>query len=805
VLKQCFVHRTARVLATALIAVLLVPVTNDARARDVFWAGGVGGFWDDNNNWLPLIFPGGFHLQPFDNDDVTIPAGGLPTIQFLEGINTLDVEAGAGITNNSVLSVHNGAVNDGVITFGPDGQLIIDAGALAGGGEIVLADSTGTNAMFQGAPFGGTPCCVTHAAAHTIRGEGTVTGKLINDGLIRAEETSGDASALLTINGTMTNNGVIRSSATGAVLLESVALTMGATGQLIADGQSMLLSTATIIGGSIDAINGAKFIRSPTVGGTTVFSGVTINGNLDVLVNNAGVLGAGAGITNNGTMTIDNMGVANGELSMASGATLDGTGQVILNRANDNTHLSGSFTQGAGHAIRGVGRIHAAIVNNGSILAEPKNGGSLLRVVGNAITNNNLLQANSGATLRLEQQVVVTQGAAGRIRAADGGRVELRDQATVIGGKLQTAGTGLIVDISSSILTNVTNEGAFHVQAGSTTRVNASLINNGTITVNPTGVAAGTALDFSSDTVLSGTGTIVLNQTGNSARIASLSSNQTITQAAGHTIRGGGVIANGYFGAGTFINNGRLEGNSAAEPLRIITKLSGSGVLKNVQLGGDAFSMSHTLGEAGTTAIVPVEGSYNIVGFVDRVLMDVAGTTPGTGHDQLNSTGPIMLTSTTTRLEVSLAGGFLPLPGQSFTLLTTTDALTGSFATVVLPTLAPGLAWTQTQTATSFAIGVTGSLAADFDEDGDVDGDDLTRWEAGYGTGMLHTEGNADGDGDVDGADFLAWQQSLGWGVNATAASARVPEPGGALLAIVSLVAGSGLSKNRRRGMTESE
>lgn len=706
-------------------------------------------------------------------------------VNFVEAIASLNVAMGAGIDNGGALTVHGSVTNEGQIVGLTNGQFGIEVGSLSGGGEVVLADSIGTNAVLAGANTGQT-VPVTHAATHTIRGEGSVIGKWINNGLIRAEETSGDSMATLAFSGTMTNNGVIRSSATGTVYLTSVALTMGATGQFIADTQSIQLGVATITGGSIDAINGAKFVRRSDAGGTTVFSGVTINGDFDVLVTNAGIAGTGTGITNNGTLTLDNLGVGNGQLHMDIGSTLDGTGQLVLNRQNDSVHVSGSFTHGASHTIRGAGRIHANIVNNGSILAEPKTGGGLLRVVGNAITNNNLMQANSGATMRLEG-ATITQGAAGRIRAADGGRVELQGFATVNGGKLQTAGTGLIVDANASILNNVTNEGAFHVQAGSTTRVNTALTNNGTITVNPTGAVSLTALDFSSDTALSGTGTIVFNQTGNNARITSAQSNQTITQAAGHTIRGGGMIRNGYFGNGVFINNGRLEGNSAAEPLWIQTRLSGSGTLKNVRLGGDAFSVSHILGEVGTTAIVYVEGSYNIVGFVDSMLFDLAGTTPGTGYDQLNSTGPITLTSTTTRLEVSLANGFKPLPGDSFTLLTTTDSLTGSFGTVVLPILPLGLSWTQSQTSNSFSIGVTGSLAADFDLDGDVDDDDLAIWQLGYGTGTLHSQGNADGDGDVDGRDFLIWQRSFGWGVVPVVASVAVPEPGGLIIALAGI------------------
>ena len=78
---------------------------------------------------------------------------------------------------------------------------------------------------------------------------------------------------------------------------------------------------------------------------------------------------------------------------------------------------------------------------------------------------------------------------------------------------------------------------------------------------------------------------------------------------------------------------------------------------------------------------------------------------------------------------------------------------------------------------------------ADFDEDGDVDGMDLTRWRSGFATGATHMQGNADGDGDVDGADFLIWQRQFGGGA-ATAAAMAVPEPATAGLVSVGIALG---------------
>ena len=82
---------------------------------------------------------------------------------------------------------------------------------------------------------------------------------------------------------------------------------------------------------------------------------------------------------------------------------------------------------------------------------------------------------------------------------------------------------------------------------------------------------------------------------------------------------------------------------------------------------------------------------------------------------------------------------------------------------------------------------------ADFDDDGDVDGDDFLAWQASFG---VDGGGDADGDGDTDGDDFLTWQAEFGGGAGAF----TVPEPSASLLtlavlAIVGLLRTSRFSK----------
>jgi hypothetical protein len=88
-----------------------------------------------------------------------------------------------------------------------------------------------------------------------------------------------------------------------------------------------------------------------------------------------------------------------------------------------------------------------------------------------------------------------------------------------------------------------------------------------------------------------------------------------------------------------------------------------------------------------------------------------------------------------------------------------------------------------TDVAPNQSLTITEGLFADFNRDGQVDGDDLALWQSEFATGGAGAS-DADGDGDVDGSDFLCWQRSLGRtvanpivGEAAIAMAASVPEP----------------------------
>lgn len=94
-------------------------------------------------------------------------------------------------------------------------------------------------------------------------------------------------------------------------------------------------------------------------------------------------------------------------------------------------------------------------------------------------------------------------------------------------------------------------------------------------------------------------------------------------------------------------------------------------------------------------------------------------------------------------------------------------------------------------------VSVSGLLDGDADRDGDVDADDLQRWEAGYGSAGDWSDGDFDGDALVTGSDFLTWQRQAGK-TAPLAAVQQVPEPSSLVLTVFAL-AGLLAYDHRRR------
>lgn len=87
------------------------------------------------------------------------------------------------------------------------------------------------------------------------------------------------------------------------------------------------------------------------------------------------------------------------------------------------------------------------------------------------------------------------------------------------------------------------------------------------------------------------------------------------------------------------------------------------------------------------------------------------------------------------------------------------------------------------------------SMAADFNQDNQIDGVDLTIWGGAFGASAA---GDADGDGNTAGADFLLWQRNFGFAAGGAVALAA-PEPGTLLLMAFALAAIPGARRRAAR------
>jgi autotransporter-associated beta strand protein len=194
-----------------------------------------------------------------------------------------------------------------------------------------------------------------------------------------------------------------------------------------------------------------------------------------------------------------------------------------------------------------------------------------------------------------------------------------------------------------------------------------------------------------------------------------------------------------------------------------------------------AFSLSVDVPE-------PTPAALRTLGVLGDATIQAGGTlamdlTTTTDHDVLDVAGTLTVGGTLAVTLESLAPS--PQRNDAFDLLDFGSIL-GTFDTLDLPELGPGLAWDTSNLYTTgeLIVGDVIPVPGDTDGDGDVDDADLGVAFSNYtgplasGTGnKTAAQGDTDGDGDVDDADlgaaFAAYTGPI---------AAAVPEPSGLAL-----------------------
>lgn len=440
--------------------------------------------------------------------------------------------------------VINDLTLNGEITLNGGSDIFsVDNNVFDGNGSIVFGDNgvTGNNFYLDG---DGT---TTLESDFAVRGEnGTIGLQAINGGiqtLVVNGRVSADVAGgnIVIAESAVTNNNILEAQNGGELTLRS-AVANGPAGQILIGNNSTVLQSSTSITGGTITTTGSGVLRTNNAH-TNVLNGVAVNGTVD--------MESALSIVH-----IINDLALNGEINVNSGSDVfsddnnvfSGSGSLVFgDDGGNNFYLDGdgTTTLGANFTVRGEnGTIGAQAVSGGVQILENLGtvsadvSGGIINIVQSDVTNSNLLEAQNGGQLTLSS--AVTNIAGGQILAGNGSTV-LQSAATISGGQINTAGTGVLRATNShaNVLDGVTINGTVDMDSGvSIEHVINDLVLNGQINL-------GSLSDIYSDgtNTFGGNGTIALD--GSAGKNLYLEGDGVTTIGANFVIRGeDGTIGN---------------------------------------------------------------------------------------------------------------------------------------------------------------------------------------------------------------------------------------------------------------------
>ena len=428
-----------------------------------------------------------------------------------------------------------------------------------------------------------------------------------------------------------------------------------------------------------------------------------------------------------------------------------------------------------------------------------------------ALTNDGLIEATNAFTNLIAKTSIVNNGT---LRAVSDG-LRLRTPLIENNGLMQSTGPGATIDLNFDGLPvqTITGTGDWDVGNGMNVYGKIDFTTTGEFRLQPDSIVGGSGAAGSSFTAstLAGGGGFATFSLGAGSTVTILEGNAA-TPFSGNVTGGLRLIKNGLgtqvltgentYSGGTEVNGGTLRVDHAGSAVGYgLLEVNDGGTLA---ASGNISSFSRIYdggalgvgdqGDAGrlqTFGMRLYDGSeLNVDLAIDPAASDLLSIANGDlhiGDVTVNiADAGLMVDSTVWFMEWSSilfanADGNL---GQEF-------APTASEFSAATPAGVEGYFVVENSYdglnagRVGFAVTAIEFLAADFDHDGNVDGDDLAAWEDGFGASgdASHGQGDADEDADVDGADFLLWQRQLGSGPP-DPAGAAVPEPSAIWLAL---------------------
>ncbi len=495
---------------------------------------------------------------------------------FLTGVN-LTSAARVDVPTGQYLFLRGDQItNDGTIRLNAQGtgDAYIDVRSyltLAGAGEILLNGDDANDILY--AYYGHT---LTQGAGHRIHGVGTIALPLVNHGEITADNPGGP---LILASYNKTSDGLIR--ATNGAQLEIAGITITNTGGTIrTDGGAVLLrNSSAIYGGTVRAAAGAITlttwgrIQEATVdaapgqpieiangylGDVTLAEPVQVNIHPDMTLRLDGTQ-----IVNNGTVLLNPEGTGDAWIDVRGEIVLSGTGEILLHGDNRNDYIYAtyghSFTQAAGHTIRGRGGIVLNMLNQGTIDADDPL--VPLTLFSNPKTNQGLIRASNGAELLIDGIGINNDG--GTIRP-DGGTVVLNGWSARISGGTIEGGQGSALVSRGGFMNDLTiaESAMVDIPSGQYLYLDGTRItNDGTIRINREGTGDA-YVDVHSYLTIDGAGDILLHGDDQNDWLYAYYGH-TLTQGPSHRIHGNGAVRC------PLVSFGTVAADSSGDALRV--------------------------------------------------------------------------------------------------------------------------------------------------------------------------------------------------------------------------------------------
>jgi hypothetical protein len=366
----------------------------------------------------------------------------------------------------------------------------------------------------------------------------------------------------------------------------------------------------------------------------------------------------------------------------------------------------GSLTNGAANmTVFDSSAINCPFAQNGTLLIQSTNTVTSSLTVSSGFYN--------GGTLTLDS---LDSGNQGPFLIVNG---RLTNQANAT---LNLNGTG-VGTYQDNLYADLTNNGTMNVNRSMNLgRNHSDFTNAGTVTI-----AAGQGISM-------GYGNQTFQQTGvtfqdnGSVGLGGV----TVTQTGGTVAVAGSMTLTDYFTNASYtMSGGTLQVN---ETLKLSANalavngglLAGTGtVTGNVNNSGGNVRPGPASGQTGKLAVSDnyIQGSQNTY-----CTAEIGGTGAGTDYDQLAITGSAQLDGT---LNVSLVNGFIPVGGQSFSVVTW-GSRSGQFSTVNLPALPQDLSWDTVQYTNSALVLTVKAATVYWTNPVSGNWSDASRWSAGH-------------------------------------------------------------------------